>query len=79
MTPGQAATVSVVIAAYNEERHIGALLSSLEEQTLGPAEVIVRDDGSGDATAELPGRAIYHAGVLVGLAQSSLRPERNWK
>jgi glycosyltransferase involved in cell wall biosynthesis len=52
MTPGQAATVSVVIAAYNEERHIGALLSSLEEQTLGPTEVIVCDDGSADATAD---------------------------
>jgi glycosyltransferase involved in cell wall biosynthesis len=44
-------TVSVVVAAYEEEEHIGRLLASLRRQTLPPAEVIVADDGSRDATA----------------------------
>jgi glycosyltransferase involved in cell wall biosynthesis len=43
--------VSVVIAAYDEERHVGRLLRSLALQTLPPAEVIVADDGSRDRTA----------------------------
>jgi glycosyltransferase involved in cell wall biosynthesis len=44
--------VSVVICAFNEEEHIGRLLQSLKGQTRPPAEVIVVDDGSRDATAE---------------------------
>jgi glycosyltransferase involved in cell wall biosynthesis len=46
-------TVSVVVAAYNEEEHIGRLVSSLRSQTLAPQEVIVADDGSRDRTAEV--------------------------
>jgi glycosyltransferase involved in cell wall biosynthesis len=45
--------VSVIVAAYNEERHIVRLLTSLSHQTLPPREVIVVDDGSSDATAAL--------------------------
>jgi glycosyltransferase involved in cell wall biosynthesis len=46
-------SVSVVVAAYNEERHIVRLLDSLADQTLSPCEVIVVDDGSSDGTAAL--------------------------
>lgn len=46
-------TVSVCVAAYNEERHIGRLLDSLQDQSHAPLEVIVADDGSHDRTAEL--------------------------
>jgi glycosyltransferase involved in cell wall biosynthesis len=46
-------TVSVCIAAYDEERHIGRLLDSLAQQTCAPLEVIVADDGSRDRTAEI--------------------------
>jgi glycosyltransferase involved in cell wall biosynthesis len=46
-------TVSVCVAAYNEERHIGKLLDSLAEQTLPPLEVVVADDGSTDRTAAM--------------------------
>jgi glycosyltransferase involved in cell wall biosynthesis len=46
-------SVSVVVAAYNEQRHIVRLLDSLCDQTLPPVEVIVVDDGSSDATAAL--------------------------
>lgn len=48
-------SVTVVIAARNEEQHIGACLESLLQQTL-PAEqleIIVVDDGSEDKTAEI--------------------------
>jgi glycosyltransferase involved in cell wall biosynthesis len=52
MRAGASPTVSVCVAAYNEERYVGALLESLRGQTLAPLEVIVADDGSSDRTAE---------------------------
>lgn len=55
-------SVSVVIAAYNEAAHLGRLLTSLSCQTLRPSEVIVVDDGSTDATAEIA--FAHHATVL---------------
>ena len=48
--------VTVVIAAYNEGDHLGALLLSLRRQSLPPVEVIVADDGSTDVTAEVAER-----------------------
>jgi glycosyltransferase involved in cell wall biosynthesis len=44
---------SVVIPAFNAERTLGAVLSSLAEQDPAPLEVIVVDDGSTDATAKI--------------------------
>lgn len=44
------ATVSVIIPALNEERHIGHLLSDIERQSRSPEEVIVVDAGSSDGT-----------------------------
>jgi glycosyltransferase involved in cell wall biosynthesis len=44
-------TVSVIVAAYDEEMWIGHLLESLRAQTLPPLDVIVADDGSRDRTA----------------------------
>ena len=45
--------VSVVVAAYDCERHIAATLDSALAQDHGPMEVIVVDDGSTDATAAI--------------------------
>jgi glycosyltransferase involved in cell wall biosynthesis len=45
--------VSVVIPAYNSEETICRALSSVFEQTLQPAEIIVVDDGSTDGTVSL--------------------------
>lgn len=42
--------VSVIVAAYNEERHISECLKSLTLQTYPNVEVIVVDDGSEDST-----------------------------
>jgi glycosyltransferase involved in cell wall biosynthesis len=53
--------VSVVVAAYDEERWIGQCLASLAGQDHPSYEVIVIDDGSRDATA----RVARRAGALV--------------
>ena len=44
---------SVVIRAFNEERHLGKLLSGLKCQTIQPIEIILVDSGSTDATVEV--------------------------
>ncbi len=50
---GPAAKISIVMAAYNEEQDIGRALESILEQTLTEWELIVIDDGSTDATANI--------------------------
>ncbi len=56
MTERESAELSLVIPAYNEEQRLGPTLERiidyLEERDY-PAEIIVVDDGSADATAEL--------------------------
>jgi glycosyltransferase involved in cell wall biosynthesis len=43
-------TCSIVIRAFNEERHIGRLLTGIAQQTVDDHEVILVDSGSTDAT-----------------------------
>lgn len=45
--------VSVVIPVYNGESLVGDALGSIRDQTRRPDEVVVVDDGSTDATAEV--------------------------
>ena len=45
--------VSVVMAAYNAEEHVGAALESVLAQDYEPLEVVVVDDGSTDRTGEI--------------------------
>lgn len=64
-TPGSPGrrSVSVVVRAFNEGRHIGRLLEGLAAQTTTPDEVIVVDSGSTDDTvaiAESAGARIVH-------------------
>ena len=51
----------VVVPARNEEGRIGRLLLSLRGQSLRPARIVVVDDSSTDATAEVASR---HAEVV---------------
>ncbi|MDD1713402.1 MAG: glycosyltransferase [Methanoregulaceae archaeon] len=44
---------SVVIRAYNEEKHIGRLLEGISQQTIQEVEVVLVDSGSTDATATI--------------------------
>lgn len=44
---------SIVIRAYNEERHIGRLLTGIFQQTIQDVQVILVDSGSTDATAAI--------------------------
>jgi rhamnosyltransferase len=44
---------SIIIRCYNEEQHIGRLLSGILQQTLQDYEIIVVDSGSTDATVAI--------------------------
>jgi glycosyltransferase involved in cell wall biosynthesis len=64
---GQGSTIlvncSIVIRAYNEEKHIGRLLDGIRQQTLKDVEIILVDSGSTDRTvpvAESFGARIVH-------------------
>jgi glycosyltransferase involved in cell wall biosynthesis len=46
-------SVSVVVPAYNAVRTLPATIASIASQTVEPLEILVVDDGSKDATAEL--------------------------
>jgi glycosyltransferase involved in cell wall biosynthesis len=48
--------VTIVIAVFNEERHIGECLRSLEAQSYPSIEILVVDDGSTDGTIEEIGK-----------------------
>ncbi len=44
---------SIIIRAYNEEKHIGKLLQGILEQTLKNVQIILVDSGSTDGTREI--------------------------
>ena len=44
---------SIVIRAYNEEKHIGRLLEGIRQQTLQDVEIILVDSGSTDGTVSI--------------------------
>ena len=43
-------TTALIVRCYNEEAHIGRLLTGALRQTRVPDEIIVVDSGSSDAT-----------------------------
>ncbi|HEX7964030.1 MAG TPA: glycosyltransferase family A protein, partial [Candidatus Saccharimonadales bacterium] len=49
-------SVSIVIPAYNEERHLAACLEAIRAQSEPPLEVVVVDNNSTDRTAEIARR-----------------------
>src|SRR4030067_2019537 len=58
---------SIVIRAYNEEKHIGRLLHGIRYQTLKDVEIILVDSGSKDSTVSV---AESYGARVVGI-----RPE----
>jgi len=44
---------SIVIRAYNEEKHIGRLLEGIRQQTIKDVEIILVDSGSTDGTVSV--------------------------
>jgi rhamnosyltransferase len=50
------AVCSIVIRAYNEEKHIGRLLTGIMQQTVKEVEIILVDSGSTDATVAIASR-----------------------
>ena len=47
---------SIIVRCYNEEEHIGRLLTGIMEQTLRDIEIIIVDSGSTDATLKIASR-----------------------
>ena len=61
--PARYPGLTVLIAAYNEEAHLGDTLRSIAAQEYpGDLEILVLDDGSTDATADVARRAIQELG-----------------
>lgn len=48
--PRRSRTVALVVRCFNEEAHIGRLLTGVSRQTVVPDEIVVVDSGSTDAT-----------------------------
>jgi glycosyltransferase involved in cell wall biosynthesis len=73
--------VSVIITAWNAERHVAAAIDSVLAQTRPAAEVIVNDDGSDDGTAAVVRRygstvtllSSPHRGIAHGRNQAIQR------
>ena len=53
---GERPFCSVVIRAYNEEKHIGRLLEGITQQTLDDVEIVLVDSGSSDDTIPIATR-----------------------
>jgi rhamnosyltransferase len=53
---GRMHKVSIIVRCYNEEEHIGRLLSGILQQTIKDVEIILVDSGSTDATLSIARR-----------------------
>lgn len=70
--------VSILIAAYNEERSIGETISSiLAQHYQGEVEIIVIDDGSADGTVRVVREAMSRSALTPNLRLRLICRERN--
>jgi glycosyltransferase involved in cell wall biosynthesis len=78
--------VSVVVAAYNGEAHVGETIAAILGQTRAPDEVVVVDDGSTDGTVDVLasfGDAIqvfhqHNSGAAGAYAHAYARARGDW-
>jgi glycosyltransferase involved in cell wall biosynthesis len=67
--------VSVVIPSYNSARYLGETIESVLTQTYAPVEIIVVNDGSTDATAEIaqsyPVQYVYQKNGGISAARNT--------
>jgi glycosyltransferase involved in cell wall biosynthesis len=68
-------SLTIVIPAYNEERHLAACLDSIAAQTVAPDEVIVVNNNSTDGTTEIASR--YSFVTVIHESEQGLIPARN--
>lgn len=68
--------ISVLIPVRNEELSIRALLESLRNQTLKPAELVITDGGSSDATTEIISEFVKRGDPIRLLREAAALPGR---
>jgi cellulose synthase/poly-beta-1,6-N-acetylglucosamine synthase-like glycosyltransferase len=78
--PGAQCSLAVIIAAHDEAQVLPQTLAALWAQTDRPQQIVIADDGSTDATAELlTSRYGLHAPAPGALsAESDLHPGLHW-
>ncbi len=62
--------VSIALATYNGEKHLGEQLESIEKQSILPFEVIVYDDASTDGTLDIVEKFKGRAGFEVKIKRN---------
>ncbi len=73
LAPPLQPAVSVALATYNGERFFDAQLASIAAQTRAPAELVIGDDGSNDATLALIERFAATAPFPVRVTRNAER------
>jgi glycosyltransferase involved in cell wall biosynthesis len=68
--------ISVIIPVRNEETSIGALINGLLNQTLRPAEIVITDGGSTDATPAIVSEFIAGGAPIRLLRETAALPGR---
>jgi len=68
--------ISVIIPVRNEEASIRTLLDSLLNQTLEPAEIVITDGGSTDATPEIISEYVKRGAPVHLIREKSALPGR---
>lgn len=69
--------ISVILAVYNGERFVAEAIDSILKQTLAPHEIVVVNDGSTDATADIV-RSYPKVRYLEANANAGQAAALNW-